>query len=62
MPIEIRELVIKVTVLDESESAVGQRPQQAVGLTEDDLRHLRQELTQTCVRQVLAELERRRGR
>lgn len=61
MPIEIRELLIKVTVLDNTQCAAGPLPQ-PVALTGEELRRFQQELVQTCVRQVLAELERQRER
>jgi hypothetical protein len=64
MPIEIRELLIKVTVLDEAPRPAGPLAP-AAGLTAAHAQ-LRQELahdlTQDCVRQVLAELQRRRER
>jgi hypothetical protein len=61
MPIEIRELLIKVTVLDEAPRLAGP-PAQPAAPTAGALQQLRQELTQDCVRQVLAELQRRRER
>lgn len=60
MPIEIRELIIKVTVQDDS------RPPGpaalAAGLTVPDLYRWQQELTRTCVQEVLEELSRRAER
>lgn len=57
MPIEIRELVIRVTVQDET-----QQPAPAVGPPGPDLRRWQQELTQACVQEVLAKLRRRAER
>jgi hypothetical protein len=61
MPIEIRELIIKVTVQDNADSHASQ-PNQPSGLVGDELRRWQQELTRTCVQQVLAELQRRNER
>jgi len=65
MPIEIRELRIKVTVLDEAPRPASPLAP-ATGLTAAAREQLRQDLahdlTQDCVRQVLAELQRRRER
>lgn len=65
MPIEIRELIIKVTVQDDANSRAGQVPH-AGGLTGPELQRLLQqqqlEVTQNCVRQVLATLQTRRER
>ena len=61
MPIEIRELIIKVTVQDETGSRAGQ-PTQPGGRAGDELRRWQQELARTCVQQVLAELQRRNER
>jgi len=61
MPIEIRELVIKVTVQDEP----GGQASPAVvtnGLSGAELRQLQREVTQACVRQVLDTLKQRRER
>lgn len=58
MPIEIRELVIKVTVHDESH--LPTRPE--VAFSAEALEQLRQELTDGCVRQVLAQLRRQQER
>lgn len=60
MPIEIRELVIKVTVQDEARHASP--PGAPAGLASPDLRRWQQELTQACVREVLAELRHRAER
>lgn len=58
MPIEIRELVIKVTVQDKAAgpAATPATPPPA------ELRQWQQELARTCVQQVLAELQRQRER
>ncbi len=61
MPIEIRELVIKVTVQDDNARPAGPA-MPTVGLTTADLRHWQQELTRTCVQEVLEELSRRAER
>jgi hypothetical protein len=61
MPIEIRELVIKVTVQDDASPGVGVGPV-APAAPPPNLRHWQQELTQACVREVLAELRRRTER
>ena len=61
MAIEVRELIIRVTVQDDSAARVPALATTAA-LAPNDLRQLREELTQTCVRQVLAELQRRRER
>jgi|GEM_PF-4168847 len=58
MPIEIRELVIKVTVHDESRLPT---PTEAV-FSAEDREKLRRELTEACVRQVLAQLRRSQER
>ena len=55
MPIEIRELVIKVTVHED-----GRRP--AAAVSAEALAQLRRELTESCVREVLAQLRRQRER
>ncbi len=60
MPIEIRELVIKVTVQDEARPAPASAP--AAALAGPDLRRWQQELTEACVQEVLAELQRRAER
>lgn len=61
MPIEIRELIIKVTV--QADAAPRPSPTTPVGLPAgDELRQWQQELTQACVRQVLTELQRQRER
>ena len=61
MPIEIRELIIKVTVQAGPDPSPSPTPR--VGLPAgDELRQWQQELTQTCVRQVLSELQRQRER
>ena len=55
MPIEIRELIIKVSVHDDSH-----RPAPApTALSAAGLALLRRELTESCVRQVLAQLRQR---
>ncbi|PJJ60778.1 DUF5908 family protein [Hymenobacter chitinivorans] len=59
MPIEIRELVIKVTVHDDARPLPEPA---AAGLGADALRRLRKELTESCVQQVLTELSKRRQR
>lgn len=61
MPIEIRELLIKVTVLDETPAGAAPLASPAA-LTGAALRQFQHELTQTCVRQVLSELKQRRER
>ncbi len=60
MALEIRELLIRVTVQEAASLPAAGNPPLAATTT--DLRQLRAELTQTCVRQVLAELQRRRER
>ncbi|UOQ52077.1 DUF5908 family protein [Hymenobacter cellulosivorans] len=60
MPIEIRELVIKVTVHDDARPLPEPAAAGIVG--EDALRRLRKELTDSCVQQVLSELSKRRQR
>jgi hypothetical protein len=60
MPIEIRELVIRVTVQDGGRTAADQLPLPA--LAGDEWQRLQGELINTCVRQVLAELDRQRER
>ena len=58
MPIEIRELVIKVTVHEDS-----RRPTNApAAFTAEAREQLRQEITDGCVREVLAQLRRQRER
>ncbi len=57
MPIEIRELVIKVTVHDD-----GYRPARPAAVSAEALAQLRQELTESCVREVLTQLRRQRER
>ncbi|MBF9222669.1 DUF5908 family protein [Hymenobacter ruricola] len=59
MPIEIRELVIKVTVQDDARPA---QPPPAGGLGGPDLQRWQQELTRACVQEVLDELSRRAER
>ncbi len=54
MPIEIRELVIKVNVGSE-------KPQQT-GIGPDDLRKLKREIADECVRKVMQELQKRKER
>jgi len=61
MPIEIRELVIKVTVQDEAGSPPN-LPPSSTGLSGAELRQLQREITQVCVRQVLDTLKQRRER
>lgn len=61
MPIEIRELVIKVTVQDEASGQPGPAAI-APGLSSAELRQLQREMTQACVRQVLDTLKQRRER
>ena len=60
MPIEIRELIIKVTVQDDARPV--QSPTPAAALAGPDLRRWQQELTEACVQEVLAELQRRAER
>ena len=62
MPIEIRELIIKVTVLDAADARPPASPPPPAALTGEALQRFQQDLAQTCVRQVLAELQRRRER
>ncbi|RSK43447.1 DUF5908 family protein [Hymenobacter perfusus] len=59
MPIEIRELIIKVTVHDEGRLPAA-RPEAAVSTEARE--QLRREITESCVRQVLAQLRRRQER
>lgn len=54
MPIEIRELVIKVNVGND-------KPQQPA-LGNDDLKRLKREITDECVRKVMQELQKRKDR
>lgn len=54
MPIEIRELVIKVNV-------GGEQPQQPT-LPTEDLRRMKREIMDDCVRKVLQELDKRKER
>ncbi len=54
MPIEIRELVIKVNV-------GGEKPQQTA-LPTEDLRRLKREIMDECVRKVMQELNKRKER
>jgi len=61
MPIEIRELIIKVTLHDGTAAPASVAPAPAVPSTAA-LRQLQQDMTQDCVRQVLAELQRQRER
>ena len=56
MPIEIRELVVKVTVHEDS------RPVRPAAVSAETLAQLRQEITDGCVREVLAQLRRQRER
>jgi hypothetical protein len=58
MPIEIRELVIKITVQDKVAGQVAA----PAALPPAELRQWQQELARTCVQQVLAELQRQRER
>ncbi len=58
MPIEIRELIIKVTVHDENRPPA--RPE--AGFSAADQEQLRRELTESCVRQVLTQLRKRQER
>lgn len=62
MPIEIRELIIKVTVLDAALVHPASQALQPAALAGEALQRFQQDLAQTCVRQVLAELQRRRER
>lgn len=62
MPIEIHELIIKVTLHD---GATGPAPKAAPAAARPGDRALQQlqyDVTQDCLRQVLAELQRRRER
>lgn len=59
--LEIKELIIKVTVRDEAAGRSG-RPPQAGLPAGDELQRWQRELTRTCVQQVLAELQRRTDR
>lgn len=61
MPIELQELIIKVIVLDAAD-ARRSAPPLPPALTGEALLRFQQDLAQTCVRQVLAELQRRRER
>lgn len=54
MPIEIRELVIKVNVGNE-------KPQQPA-MGSDELRRMKREITEECVRKVMQELQKRKDR
>ena len=62
MPIEIRELLIKVTVLDAADARQPASPLPPAALAGEALLRFQQDLAQTCMRQVLAELQRRRER
>lgn len=62
MPLEIRELIIKVTVLAGADARQPAPPAPAAALTGEALQRFQQDLAQACVRQVLAELQRRRER
>jgi hypothetical protein len=59
--LEIKELIIKVTVYDEAGGSTGRLPQPGLP-TGDELQRWQRELTRTCVQQVLAELQRRADR
>ncbi|MCA8829719.1 DUF5908 family protein [Hymenobacter pini] len=59
MPIEIRELIIKVTVHDESRLPAT-RPEAA--FSAEAREQLRREITESCVRQVLTQLRRQQER
>ncbi|HEX8327294.1 MAG TPA: DUF5908 family protein [Hymenobacter sp.] len=59
MAIEIRELIIQVTL---HETSPGGGPAAAAPLNGAAIRQLQQDLTQECVRQVLTELQRQRER
>jgi len=61
MPLEIRELIIKVTVQDDAAGSPNRQPQLWLPAG-DERRRWEQELTRTCVQQVLAELQRRNER
>lgn len=54
MPIEIRELIIKVQVGSD-------KPQQP-NLNHDDLRRLKRDIADECVRKVMQELQKRKER
>ncbi len=54
MPIEIRELVIKVNV--------GNEKSQQTALPSDELKRLKREITDDCVRKVMQELQKRKER
>lgn len=54
MPIEIRELVIKVNV-------GGEKPQ-TTALPAEDLRRIKREVIDECVRKVMQELNKRKER
>lgn len=58
MPIEIRELVIKVTVHEDSRHSA--RP--AAAVSAEAREQLRQEFTESCVREVMTQLRRQRER
>lgn len=64
MAIEIRELVIRVTLHDDNpahRASAAAQPAPALP-TAATMRQLRQDITQECVQQVLAELQRQRER
>ncbi len=64
MAIEIRELIIRVTLHDDNSThRVSAATQAAPALpTAAAMRQLQQDVTQECVQQVLAELQRQRER
>lgn len=62
MPIEIRELIIKVTLHDGAAGPGSSSPAAVAPPSSTALRQLQQDMTQDCVRQVLAELQRQRER
>ena len=62
MPIELQELIIKVIVLYAADASQPASSLPPATLTGEALLRFQQDLAQTCVRQVLVELQRQRER
>ena len=60
MPIEIRELVIKASVVDNAEDGREVKPDQVS--VSNDMAHNKRQIIEECVEQVLAILEQKRDR
>lgn len=58
MPVEIRELVIKTTVVAASD---GQPGQATAAINPQDLQQLRREIMQACTRQIQEQLKRKQA-